>query len=786
MLSRVVRGILLGVMAMTIVVIPVLATYYAYIYVEESTGNSYDNLPLICSANITQLADNKFISSSGLDTRVLTGEGASLPHILANDKILFTTDLEADEEKTLIFYTGATSLSNFPIIVGYNGYITTEDDEDLELTYILELLASGYFDASAGASKNILYKEDAFKINISAANTLRVAGLEAGDAEQWEMHYGSFTSGVHTVYVTADGMQAALYVDNFVTPKDTENLFVNGNYQITATASIWNTYLSGRQHNTCYGNGRFWCFYINGSDVISWRSSTDGASWASEQTVAAVSGDSVSTSMAVWYWDGYVHIAYGAKRTGDDYVRYRRGFLESNGDITWSADWQIAQTVADGTAKYASIAVDNSGYPFIAYAQEISSTKFYVTKSSTNDGTWTTAGGYPWLVYNGDSVAGLTAYTNSDDMYLLYSTDASNWRLYGKYYNGTAWAAAQTICSTMDCGDYSAVSDVDGNLYIVWEETAGGPGAFLRVRYADGSLSSIIELSAQGQSAVVSYNEDTGGVYIFYRKGGDTHVYGQVLIGGSLIGEYQYSSMSMQPATLSATPYTNHIGVAGYASSKVEHQYLTFPWDWNDNSNNWTWMQNNCMPYASDLMIGIDGVLELEYKPATIIQGTALPDVSEASGHHGIITWGSNPDGVDVSISGLQSDETEDQYQYYPYIETGSQDIIKPEPAGLISNVNLEILERNPFNPLVEAIADVSGGQLTESLVWLGGAIFCLIAAVTFVLIKSRFNITFTCLVGLGVSVLFYVVMPIFPLAVVILFCFGALASFILERMPTW
>lgn len=127
-MKRVVFGILAATLALLVIAVPVLATYWAYLVIEETSGTAYSDLPVIALRNVTQLANYGIITSSGLDTRVLTGDGAVLPHMLADDRVLTVTDLVASEKKQFIFYTGATSLSSFPIIVGYNGNITTPED----------------------------------------------------------------------------------------------------------------------------------------------------------------------------------------------------------------------------------------------------------------------------------------------------------------------------------------------------------------------------------------------------------------------------------------------------------------------------------------------------------------------------------------------------------------------------------------------------------------------------------------------------------------------------------
>lgn len=86
---------------------------------------------------------------------------------------------------------------------------------------------------------------------------------------------------------------------------------------------------------------------------------------------------------------------------------------------------------------------------------------------------------------------------------------------------------------------------------------------------------------------------------------------------------------------------------------------------------------------------------------------------------------------------------------------------------------------------MVESIAAISGGQLTERLIWLGMAWFAFIAAVIGIFLGTQQNLVFTASTGLGLSILFYV-MGIFNYAVIILCAIGFIAAIVHERMPTW
>lgn len=197
-----------------------------------------------------------------------------------------------------------------------------------------------------------------------------------------------------------------------------------------------------------------------------------------------------------------------------------------------------------------------------------------------------------------------------------------------------------------------------------------------------------------------------------------------------------------------------------------------------DNGNNLIILN---VPYYNYYTHTTSDTLRIDYDPDSIISGTTLPNEENPGTHDGIITWGSNPAGISVSKSGLQSEET----YYIEDIDSAHRDIIEPEPAELISGVNLERLESNPFHPLVEAILDASGGNLTASLIWIGGAWFLFIAAVVGTFLLSKQQLVFTSAVGLGLSILFYV-MGIFDYWIIIIFAFGTVAAVIHERMPTW
>jgi len=187
-------------------------TYTTSITAIESDGNSYTQLPVIATVNNQYLADNGYISSTGLDTKVLRG-ATELPHMLANDKTLFCSAMSANEQSNFNYTFGNTALESFPIIVGHGGYVTVSDDGSIELSNTFAIELKGYVDTSSGSDKNLIYKQDAFRVYVNASYSVRAAILGTGDSESLAVTATPVSSGVHIVKVTADATNFKIFID---------------------------------------------------------------------------------------------------------------------------------------------------------------------------------------------------------------------------------------------------------------------------------------------------------------------------------------------------------------------------------------------------------------------------------------------------------------------------------------------------------------------------------------------------------------------------------------------
>ena len=159
--------------AMLFVAGPVLAAAYSAPFtVIESNSNDYTILPVSVSVGNQWLADNGFMDADGLDTRIQTLGGYEYPHLVVDDRTLAALPVLADTQTNLYFTTDNSSLTDMPIIVGYNGRVAITDVAPLELGNNFEVEIDGYIDTSSGSNKNLVYKREAIRTYISAASEI--------------------------------------------------------------------------------------------------------------------------------------------------------------------------------------------------------------------------------------------------------------------------------------------------------------------------------------------------------------------------------------------------------------------------------------------------------------------------------------------------------------------------------------------------------------------------------------------------------------------------------------
>jgi len=215
-LRKIALATLIGCLILMAIAVPVLAAYYADISVVNSTATAYAMYSAQVPLNVTYLDDNGyFTNAEGLDTRVHAGIH---PHMLASDRLMFALPVPATSSNILEFTTGNAALSAFHIIIGQGGSVSVADHAELELSDGFEVEIKGWVNtATFGVNQRLIYKLDAFRIYVVAADTIRVSILQdaSGDVEDLGLSTAAVVpSGEYTITASADGVNLRLVVIN--------------------------------------------------------------------------------------------------------------------------------------------------------------------------------------------------------------------------------------------------------------------------------------------------------------------------------------------------------------------------------------------------------------------------------------------------------------------------------------------------------------------------------------------------------------------------------------------
>lgn len=201
----------ISIIALPLVVLADSWKYYTEITIQDTGGSDRAGIPVIIDTVKGQnLIDASYVNSDATDTRVKEG-ATEIKYCIASDEtLLYTQSLAAEQKRDYRLYMGYSPIiDSFAIIVGQDGYITIPDDSSIEFGNQFDLELKGYVDTSE-SDKNLVYKEDAFRLYISAENKITAAILGAGGVS---IDATGVESGVHVVRAKADTVDLKLIID---------------------------------------------------------------------------------------------------------------------------------------------------------------------------------------------------------------------------------------------------------------------------------------------------------------------------------------------------------------------------------------------------------------------------------------------------------------------------------------------------------------------------------------------------------------------------------------------
>lgn len=687
--------------------------YAATISFSNTSGTDYGTVPIIVSVNNTYLAANGYISSSGLDVKVMSGN-TSLPRMVADNKTLFAVDVPAHSSQSVELQTGQTPTANFDIVTGYGGYITTSDNANISPSNNSSITMAGYFDMTA-VGENVSVQDGSIRNYVAGTN--------------------NFTS---TVALDP-------YIAKFLVSTSVDADSNNRNIVRDSTGKIWigyaKTVLDG------------W------SDLYVDYSSDNGSTWHNSLHIDS-SSDSINREqdprLAIDSGN-HIVIAYIADNGTNNYL-YSRYFS----GVVWSADTQLSEgTEGQGIAAYYQfgLAVDGNDDFHVVWntrylmgigilPQEIR----YAHKTSYS-AAW---GDYAWLTT--DNVSGGAGWQNPDitadkdnDLHVTWQGNLVFTDNYSIEYRtkpfGGAWAASSNLTSgwfpsiaTDNTGElhlaYGAYTSHEiGYLHTVgaaWQapEYMGESDSDYLTMFLDRAQLPVISFGNHGWgSPIINYSR-VGGIWTntanvttdnanwpnsawsyWPQSGGIStnapeangyyltwHDFDTNDLNLSKPGESSViTTATVTSGTHTITPTINGNSFLLYVDGVASDNRSLGGGTVANSSNNFTFM-SIATPYLTSISISVNGTQNLLYQPNTMINGTTMPDLS-AGGNTGTITWGSLL--LTATVSGFFSLASSGQ------IPSESNDLVPTvAPPAFNSSAVIETeLQNDFFYPIINTIA---------------------------------------------------------------------------------
>jgi hypothetical protein len=257
--------------------------------------------------------------------------------------------------------------------------------------------------------------------------------------------------------------------------------------QTSSTTALLGFVSAGERTNFVCA-GRFWQFFYDGAGAgLGWRTSKDGVNW-SDTTYVSPTNVLIPSYWATYFDGTYIH--YVATFSNNP-VYYRRGLPNSNGTISWSATEQIV--VSGLNYGMLSVCVDTNGYPYVAYLT-LATGYGSVSKSSTNDGTWSTASAYPIQLSVRSQYRILLIQLTSGKIYVLYD-DSNLSRIRGNTLINDVLGDVETI-STVFIMTYAPLSAVaiGDDIHLV-SAMSGAKLNYYKRTYVSGLWSTAVTLT---------------------------------------------------------------------------------------------------------------------------------------------------------------------------------------------------------------------------------------------------------------------------------------------------
>jgi len=267
----------------------------------------------------------------------------------------------------------------------------------------------------------------------------------------WLLDGNSFTDNPIVVTMTQDHNLEACFEEDAQPPPPPP-----GEAYTVATTGGYPCLNTPHERQVFYGVGLHWIAYEAqnewGGDEIVYRTSVDGITWS--ESTKLYSDFSTFPDFFDWEFDGSaIHLAY----LGYFGSFYRKGIPQSDGTITWLADWQRISELDGIFSCDPTMCIDSYGHPWIGFYYDTMFQYPCVIRSARNDGIWEMDEGFPYLLTTaGHRGVGMVALTNGK-VYALYYRAFKEGNIdpplrsdvvYGQLWDGMQWGLEEQVTTS--------------------------------------------------------------------------------------------------------------------------------------------------------------------------------------------------------------------------------------------------------------------------------------------------------------------------------------------------
>ena len=243
-------------------------------------------------------------------------------------------------------------------------------------------------------------------------------------------------------------------------------LFPGSALPVTIASLTAPTWHNERRSCYCPANKTYYAWAFDTPALNVYKSADKGATWAFVTQV-----NTGNCGFFDGFFDGkYLHFSYNGGNANGEKMYYRRATPQSNGSLVLDGEQTIIDYEHTWTVPILhQIICDKGGYPWVIIVfydsnpgPGVSVAYPIVYKSSTRNGTWTMAAGFPYLPA---AAAGVTlteefiAPLANGDVYIVYNAH------HGRLWNsGTGWGAEETLNNPPLTSEYSSLVAVGNDL----------------------------------------------------------------------------------------------------------------------------------------------------------------------------------------------------------------------------------------------------------------------------------------------------------------------------------